>query len=101
MSIALRVTEFGRPLEFETIAAIDNSTAEGPSSIPAGAKAALVSVRGEKVRWRSDGSPPTTAIGHPIDVDDYAEFATSDLESILFISTSGTNANVDITYYGD
>ena len=101
MSIARRVGDFGTPLSSEDVT-VPSTGQSSALAIPASATAGLASARGIKVRWRSDGSNPTATVGHPIEIDGYAEFGRADLESLLFASSDGATAgNVLITYYGD
>lgn len=99
--LASRAQSFGRPLSSEAVA-VPGSGVSSALTIPAAAKGALVSVATAQVRWRSDGSNPTSTVGHPLDVDAYAEFGSADLVGLLFASADGaTPATVFVTYYGD
>jgi len=101
MSASARVGNFGQPLSSQDVT-VPSTGQSSPLTIPALATAGLASARGIKVRWRSDGSNPTATVGHPIEIDGYAEFNRADLESLLFSSSDGATAgNVFITYYGD
>ena len=101
MSIARRVGDFGGPLSSEEVT-VPTSGVSSALTIPAKATAGLASARGIKVRWRSDGSNPTVTVGHPIEIDGYAEFGRADLEILLFASSDGATVGyVLITYYGE
>lgn len=68
-------------------------------TIPAGTAYAEVSVAGQAVRWRADGTNPTAAIGMPIAVGAKEVFAIGNLPALRFIQQSAT-ATLDVTYYG-
>lgn len=95
MSLASRAAGFGRPIGFETFAA---TTATGltPTS---GAKGAIVTVDGDALRWRADGTSPTAAVGMYLADGAAYEVGTSELGSIEFIAVAGS-ATVSVTYYG-
>lgn len=101
MTVSSRSAAFGRPLSSETISVPGSGVSSAPT-VPAAARNAVASVSGVKVRWRSDGVNPSSTVGHPIDVDGYAEFGRADLASLLFHSSDGaTPGSVFITYYGE
>lgn len=101
MSVSARVGSFGLPLSSEAVN-VPTSGVSSALTIPASARSGLASVTGIKVRWRSDGTNPTATVGHPIEVDGYAEFGRADLETLLFASSDGaTVGTVLITYYGE
>lgn len=53
--------------------------------------AAYASVEGGSVRWRADGTDPTTSVGTLLgDGDEIVVWGTMDIKSIRFISTAGT-----------
>ena len=101
MSVTTRVGSFGLPLSSEAVN-VPTSGVSNALTIPALAKAGLASCTGIKVRWRSDGTNPTATVGHPIEIDGYAEFGLADLNTIRFASSDGaTVGTVLITYYGE
>ena len=100
MGLARRTSEFGRPLDAELVQ-VDGTTAEAPLATPAGTRSALMSVSGEAVMYRVDGTSPTSAVGHLVQVGDFVELGAADLIDFEVISISATPANVFITYYGD
>jgi hypothetical protein len=67
-------------------------------TVPAKAKAALISADTQPVRLRFDGTDPTTAIGHLIANGDHL-FVSGDIKNIKVIQTTAT-ALVNVTYFG-
>ena len=63
------------------------------------AVAAEVWVEGDAVRFRTDGTDPTSSVGHQLDVGDvmFVDNA-SDLASIRFIRVT-TDATLRVSYY--
>lgn len=94
-SPAQRVSAFGRGFSFENLAV---SSSAVQLTVPAGAKSALCSVDNVTVRFRVDGSDPTTTVGHLLPLDTYIEFFGDDMNYVSFIST-GAATNVFVTYY--
>ena len=78
---------------------VDATTAEDLSqvTIPEGATWALL-VPSAAIRWRDDGSAPTSAVGMPLAAGGSLEF-DSDLRKLKLISQSG-NADINVALYG-
>lgn len=90
-----RVSTFGRGQSFQNLTVTSSPVS---LTVPAGAKSALCSVDNVTVRWRVDGSAPTTVVGHQLPLDTYIEFFGDDMEYVQFIST-GASTNLFVTYY--
>ena len=76
------------------------STAAVGFTVPAGAHYALLKLNDANLlRWRDDGTDPSSTVGMPIpdQVDEF--WYTGDLSAIKFIRSGGTNAIVNISYY--
>ena len=69
-------------------------------SPPSGSSNALFSAGAEAIRWRADGTNPTTAIGHYLPANGSIEVFGSDMRSFKFIAVANTS-DCFITYYGD
>src|SRR5258706_7769093 len=90
----------GQPLGYQQLTMTAAALA---LTVPAGATYAIITVEGsatDTVRWRDDGTPPTSAIGNPIAVlvspaFTAAQVFATDLTALQFIgaSTSKVNAN--------
>jgi hypothetical protein len=83
-----------RVVSFQQITSLAASTA---LTVPAKAKAALITVTTQPVRVRFDGNAPTASVGHQIAVGDHL-FVAGDLAGIRIIQTAAS-ANVDVTYF--
>lgn len=88
-------------LGFEQLTGI--SSAKGLQSIPAGTRQIWMQAEGQHVRYRFDGTAPTTAIGMRLlkDVNDPTVLnAVGDcLSDLKFIEESATG-KVNVTYFG-
>ena len=65
---------------------------------PSGANLAGVSVSGQAIRWRADGTAPTASVGMPIAAGASEQFADPDLQALSFIQQTGT-ATLDVYFY--
>lgn len=69
-------------------------------TVPAGVNAAIISIETNPVRYRDDGTAPTTAVGNLIPVTTSGlpfEF-TGNINQLLLFPTS-TGATINIAYY--
>lgn len=66
-------------------------------TVPANAKTALLKVETQPVRWRDDGTDPTTTDGMLLDVGEEFWY-TGDLAEIEFIETA-SSAVLHVSYY--
>lgn len=81
------------PKGYQKIAGLSSATA---LTVPAGASYALIKVETATVRWRDDGTNPTTTDGMLLDVGDEFWY-TGQLKKIKFIETAA--AVLHISYY--
>lgn len=83
-----------------------SSTAVG-LTVPSGThpKHALISVQTAAVRWRADGTNPTTSVGNPLAATDRLDWTdpmgnySSLIANIKFIATGG-DATLDVEFFG-
>jgi hypothetical protein len=75
-----------------------SSSAVGLASIPAGANKALIRVSTANIRWRGDGTNPTSSAGMPQYVDDEFEIIGG-LAAYKFIRSGASDATLDVAYY--
>lgn len=69
-------------------------------TVPVGAKLALISVSIAAVRFRDDGTAPTSAVGFPLPITTTTPFVYSgNLATAQFIAQTGSPV-LDICYYG-
>lgn len=64
---------------------------------PAGATLAVIQGSGQAVRWRDDGTAPTTSVGMQIPVGGELQY-NGNLSAIKFIQVAAT-ATLDVSYY--
>ncbi len=67
-------------------------------TIPAGATVAWVTVEGQPVRFRCDGTAPTTTLGSLLAVGSLTQFRVNGLTACQFIQTTAT-ATLDVEYF--
>lgn len=84
------------PLDYESLSVA--ASAVGFASIPSGAVCALISVEGGDIRWRDDGSDPTSAEGIFQKVGSSFPYSGS-LAAIKFIRVGANTATLKIGYY--
>ncbi len=96
---------YAQPLGFEQLSAF--SAATGFTAIPAGTGYAMLTVSGEAVRYRSDGTAPTASVGVLLPINPGEPYQLAGgllLANVKFIPVSDT-ATVRVTttrskYYG-
>lgn len=93
-TLAQRAAALGAPVGFQTFAAATATAL----TVPSGAKSAFVTVDGDALRWRSDGTSPTASVGMYIADGGGIEVGTLELAVIEFIAVAGS-ATVSVTYY--
>lgn len=90
---------FPNPTTWWLSAACSTETAETVTGYsPSGVNLAEVSVEGQAIRWRADGTAPTGSVGMPIAAGASQEFVDPDLQALQFIQQTGT-ATLDVYYY--
>lgn len=86
---------------------LDNTTGS-PHGIPDGAKGCIITFTGAGVRWRADGTAPTTGVGHYQAANSVLTFDSwtapgNDWRSILkkleFSPSSSGTVTLDISYF--
>ena len=92
-------------LYFESVTVADSSIG---LNMPNGAKGALLTLETAQIRWRADGTAPTSAVGHLMEVGDTLNFTSwevpsanwkSVLRAIRFIRTTATSGVLRVTYF--
>lgn len=82
------------PLGYQQITALASAAALTP---PAGATVAYVTVEGQAVRWRDDGTAPTASVGNPVPANAQLVYS-GNLAAIQFIQQTAS-AIIDVSYY--
>lgn len=85
-----------RPLGHVQITSL--SAAVGLGTVPTGTKYAIIQAETQAVRWRDDGTNPTTAIGERITTTNELYY-DGDFSAIKFIEETAS-AKLNIAYYG-
>lgn len=84
---------------YQQSTSLSTSTAAALPSLPSnpGAGSALISVEGAAIRWRDDGTAPTSSVGQPISAGQAICYA-QDLGAFQMIGQTGS-PTVNVTYY--
>ncbi len=69
-----------------------------PSTFPNVATLALIQAEDQTVRWRDDGSAPTTSAGQRLQAGDDMWYVGDNLSKLQFIEETAT-AKLNVTYY--
>lgn len=67
------------------------------ASVPAGATYAVISVEGNAIRYRDDGTDPTATVGMPVAVGGTVTYDGA-LARLRLVAQAGT-ATVNVSYY--
>lgn len=84
-----------KPCGFQQITSLSSATG---LTVPANALVALIQAESQSVRWRDDGTNPTSSVGMSIPVNNILAY-TGDLSTIKLIQVSAS-AIVNVSYYG-
>lgn len=74
------------------------SSAAGLGTVPAGSNFAVVQCESQQVRWRDDGTSPTTTVGMLMNVGDVLLF-DGEPSAIKFIEVTAS-AKLNVSWYG-
>lgn len=97
----------GVPLGYGQFAAasIDTSTllstisVNGVVGIPLGTAFAIITPTAQAIRWRDDGTAPTTTIGYPLAVGAELRYDAKGFPAMRVIGQAA-NAVLNVTFYG-
>ena len=81
-------------LGYQQITSLSSATG---LTVPQGATLAVITPLTQAIRWRDDGTNPTSSVGMPIAVGAYFSY-DGDLKSIKFIEQIAS-AELNISYY--
>lgn len=88
-----------KPLGYQQLTGIGTST---PVSLapPKGAKLLLVQAEAQGVRWRDDGSAPTSTVGYPLAAGNELRYTgtMAGMQAIQFIGQAA-GAILNVTYF--
>jgi hypothetical protein len=86
------------PAGFEAVASIDNATAK-TLTVPTGARHAVIKAITAAVRFRDDGTAPTSVAGYSIAANGEIELTSKkQLDDFKVIAVDGT-ASLEVLYY--
>lgn len=74
-----------------------SAPATGKTGIPSGSNSILIYVESSGIRWRDDGTAPTSSVGNPVAAGAAFTYSGS-LPNFQFIGQTA-GATVDVTYY--
>jgi len=83
-------------LGYQQITSLSAATA---LTVPTGCLMALITPEAQSVRWRDDGTNPTSTVGYPLPADFEFAYTASQLSKIKFIEQA-PSAKLNILYYG-
>lgn len=75
-----------------------SDTADGLASVPSGARAAIVAVETNTLRYRTDGTDPTSTVGFPADAGERF-IVNTNLQNLRLIRSSGSDATITVGYF--
>ena len=84
------------PLGYQQLTPLTTATA---LTVPPGAQFCWMKCTGQNVRWRDDGTNPTSTVGVLMQTTDHAIWYAGKLSKLKFIQVSAT-ATLDVLYYG-
>lgn len=86
---------FGAGRGYQQIGTLTDAVGLAPTT---GSSNAMIVVSGAPVRWRADGTAPTSDLGMPVEAGSTLVVGGPLMSSIQFIQQSGT-AELDVTYF--
>lgn len=78
---------------------ITNLAAATALTVPAGTSLAKIIPETQAVRWRDDGTDPTTTVGNPLAVGVELQYTAGQLTVLRFIEQAAS-AKLNIEYWG-
>lgn len=82
---------------YETITV---STSAVGFTVPAGTLLAVVMVETDAIRYRDDGTDPTSSLGMPVTSGGSLVVCPNQLSRIRFIRSGANDASLKVSYYG-
>lgn len=97
LQIPLGYVQFTSVSTSSAVVIATSAPSSGVTGIPAGANSIVVYVEGSGIRWRDDGTAPTSSVGNPVAAGQ-AFFYSGALPKFQFIGQTGS-PTVNVTYY--
>ena len=88
-----------RSLGFSQSTSLSTASAAALPSIPATSKSFIMSVEGASIRWRDDGTDPTTSVGHHVAPGAALCYSIEPSDVKVIGVTSG--ATINVSYYSN
>lgn len=85
-----------KQLGYQQITSLSSSTA---LTVPAGTALTIVTPQTQAVRWRDDGTAPTSTIGYPLAVGSELFYDGANAAALRFIEQTASAA-INVCYYG-
>lgn len=85
------------PLGYEQVTSL--SSAAALAAVPAGAAVALIQAESQNVRWRDDGTNPTTTVGSILPAGSTLQYDAGSFARLKFIEVAAS-AKLNVSYYG-
>lgn len=96
--LLMPVVAFGASLGYQQATSVSTSSAANLPGVPSGAVGSfLLSVESAGIRWRDDGTDPTSSVGQPVAAGQALCYG-NDPHSVRIIGQTGT-PTINVTYY--
>lgn len=98
IALLMPAASFGASLGYQQSTSLSTSTAAGLPSVPSNPVGSfLLSVESSGIRWRDDGTAPTSSVGMPVSAGQSLCYA-NDAHAVQVIGQAA-GATIDVTYY--
>ena len=87
-----------QPVGYQQLSSTAGTTGTG-LTIPAGGARAIIQVLTGNVRWRDDGTAPTTAVGMRVVAADPPFNYYGKMSALRFVPETTTTAEINVSYY--
>lgn len=87
------------PLGYGQVSSTVGSTGTALPSQPAGAQSCIIQVTGNAVRWRDDGTNPSSIVGMQLAAAASITYY-GNISAVRITPETSTTAVVNVTYYG-
>jgi hypothetical protein len=96
-AILLASPALAASLGYQQATSVSTSSAINLPSIPSNAASYLLSVESAGIRWRDDGTDPTSTVGQPVSAGQALCYG-NDPHAVRLIGQTGT-PTINVTYY--
>lgn len=90
------IIEGGKPVGYQQLTVSSSAVA---LTVPLQANTATIVVENATVRFRSDGTDPTTTVGVPLWTNQSFQIQSKDILSAIKFIATGSDATLNIEYY--